>query len=141
MAKLNIRLLGPIQFDEIDEPLSGFDSDKVRALLAYLVLESSRSHRREFLAGLFWPDFSERSARTNLRRALANLRDITGDRQTSPPFFNITRQTIQFNQASNYILDITEFKTLIEEVPGRHTLEVWGVSICWPAMECFTYLR
>jgi DNA-binding SARP family transcriptional activator len=108
MAQLKMRLLGPIQFFRDEESHSGLDSYKVRALLAYLAVESESPHRREFLAGLLWPEFPERSARTNLRRALANLRGIIEDREARPPFLNITRQTIQFNQDGDCWLDTAE---------------------------------
>ena len=37
-------------------PITAFESDKVRALLAYLAVESGRPQRREMLAGLLWPE-------------------------------------------------------------------------------------
>lgn len=43
-------------------------------LLAYLALNGERSHRREALQALFWPDKSPRSAANNLRQALWHLR-------------------------------------------------------------------
>ena len=118
MKTLCVRLLGPFQVFLDDEPVSGFDSDKVRALLAYLAVESDRLHRREKLAGLLWPDFPERSARTSLRRALANLRQVIGDKETSPSFLEITHQTIQFNSASDYWLDLSVFANLVEGKAG-----------------------
>jgi len=51
-------------------PVTAFHSDKVRALLAYLAVESSRPHCRESLAGLLWPDWPDASARKNLTNAL-----------------------------------------------------------------------
>ena len=74
MARLSIRLLGPFEVALDGEPVTGFVSDKVRALLAYLAVEADRPHRRETLAGLLWPDVPEQSARTSLRTALANVR-------------------------------------------------------------------
>ncbi len=109
MAQLKIRLFGPFQLKLDGVTPSGFDSDKVRGLLAYLATEGSRPHRREKLAGLLWPEFAERSARTNLRRALANLRQVIGDHQANPPFLQITRQTIQFNQESDNWVDAVAF--------------------------------
>jgi DNA-binding SARP family transcriptional activator/DNA-binding beta-propeller fold protein YncE/energy-coupling factor transporter ATP-binding protein EcfA2 len=109
---LQIKLLGPFEVAVGDEPAQGFDSDKVRALLAYLAAEAGRSHRRETLAGLFWPEQSERSARANLRRALANLRQVIGDEKADPPFLAISRQTIRFNLASDQRLDVTDFSHL-----------------------------
>jgi oligopeptide transport system substrate-binding protein len=100
------------------ERVAGFDSDKVRALLAYLAVESDREHRREKLAGLLWSDYPERSARTSLRRALANLRHVIGDHQASPPFLKTTHLTIQFNPSSNHWLDVATFSDLVEGKAG-----------------------
>lgn len=100
MAQLSIRLMGPFEVSLGGEPATGFHSDKVRALLAYLAVEADRSHRRQALAGLLWPDMPERSARGNLRTALANLRRVIHDEEASPAYLIITRQTIQFNMGS-----------------------------------------
>ena len=51
-----------------------FHSNKTRALLAYLLLEGRQPILRTTLAELFWPGFTDESARTNLRQALTNLR-------------------------------------------------------------------
>ncbi|MFQ5593204.1 MAG: BTAD domain-containing putative transcriptional regulator [Anaerolineae bacterium] len=114
MGHLAIRLLGPLQVTLDGNPVTAFESDKVRALLAYLVVESNRPHRREALAGLLWPEWSERAARANLRRALANLRKTIGDHRATPPFLQISRQTIQFNRASDAWCDVTAFTELLE---------------------------
>ncbi len=119
MARLEIKLLGPFQVTLEGEAVSNFDSDKVRALLAYLAVEADRPVRREKLAGLLWPDFAESSARTNLRQALANLRRALRDQEANPPVLLPTRQTIQFNQSSNHTLDIHAFTTLAAGEQGR----------------------
>jgi DNA-binding SARP family transcriptional activator/predicted ATPase len=117
-------MFGPLQVTVDGQPATGFASDKVRALLAYLAVEAERPHRREKLAGLLWPDQPERSARANLRRALSNLRYAIGDRarsqdragsgDPSPPILLVTRQTIQFNTASDASCDVTAFTRLLE---------------------------
>jgi len=114
MARLSVRLLGPIEVTLDGKPVTGLRSDKVRALLAYLTVETERPHRREKLAGLLWPDWPERSARANLRHALANLRQVTGDHWARPPFLHISRQTIQFNTASDAWIDVTAFTKLLD---------------------------
>jgi WD40 repeat protein/serine/threonine protein kinase/two-component SAPR family response regulator len=119
MAQLEIRLFGPFQVKLVGATPSGFDSDKVRALLAYLAMEGGRPHRREKLAGILWPEFTERSARTNLRRALANLRQVIGDHQANPPFLKITRQTIQFNSDSDAWVDADAFLKAVTPSSGR----------------------
>ena len=60
-------------------PLSKPESDKARALLAYLAVEADRSHWREALIGFLWPDCPEQTARHNLRQALFNVRHAIGD--------------------------------------------------------------
>jgi DNA-binding SARP family transcriptional activator/predicted ATPase len=114
VACLSVRLLGPLQITLDEEPVTGFVSDKVRALLAYLAVETGQPHRREKLAGLLWPDWPEQSARANLRRALANLRQAIGDHQATPPFLHISRQTVQFNQASDAWIDVAAFTDLLQ---------------------------
>ena len=76
MAHLEIKLLGTFQATLDGEVLTGFRSDKARALLAYLTLERTRSHRRDWLATLLWGDYDDRSARRSLSSALANLRQL-----------------------------------------------------------------
>ena len=120
MSRLSIRALGPLLITLNGNPVIGFESDKVRALLVYLAVESDQPHRREKLAGLLWPEFVERSARASLRNALANLRLVIGDQKAQPSFLLITRQTIQFNRHSDYELDIQSFTTLVEAKSGGH---------------------
>jgi DNA-binding SARP family transcriptional activator len=114
MARLSICLLGPLQVTLDGAPVTAFESDKVRALLAFLVVEANSPHRREKLAGLLWPEMSERAARANLRHILANLRQAIGDRQADPPFLHITRQTVQFNSASDAWIDAIAFSERLE---------------------------
>jgi len=117
MAHLTIALLGPYEVKLDGMPVTSFVSSKVRALLAYLAVEADHPHRRETLAGLLWPDYAERSARTNLRNAISNLRTAIGDREAEPPYLHITRETVQFNETSDQQVDV---RTLAEalEVEG-----------------------
>ena len=115
MARLSMRFMGPFQVALDGNPVDGFKSDKARALLAYLAVEAGRPHSRQTLAGLLWPDWPEQAAHTSLRSALSNLRKIIGDSCTSPLFLSITRETIQFNSASDYWLDVTAFRAALAE--------------------------
>jgi predicted ATPase/DNA-binding SARP family transcriptional activator len=112
MARLSLSCLGPFQVTLDGQPVTRFKSNKVRALLAYLAVEADRPHRREVLAGLLWPDWPNRDALSNLRYALSNLRRVTGDRTADPPFLLIARDTLQFNAASDYWLDVKDFTDL-----------------------------
>ena len=92
MARLTISLLGSFDAKLDEQPVTALITGKVRALLAYLVVEADRPHRRETLAGLLWPDYPERSARTNLRNTLSNLRTAIGDRDATPPYLLVHYQ-------------------------------------------------
>jgi DNA-binding SARP family transcriptional activator len=76
MARLSLQLFGPFQAELDGKPVSGFRSDKIRALLAYLAVEAHRPWSRAILANLLWPDFPEKTAQSNLRNALSNLRRV-----------------------------------------------------------------
>lgn len=119
MARLSLSLLGPFQAALGGEPITAFESNKVRALLTYLAIESDRPHSREKLAGLLWPERSDQDASANLRYALSNLRAAIGDRAAiedraaSPSFLLVSRQTIQFNCASDAWVDVAAFSELL----------------------------
>ncbi|MBE9473514.1 MAG: AAA family ATPase, partial [Chloroflexi bacterium] len=122
MAKLSISLLGPFIAELDGEPLSGFRSAKVRALLAYLAVESGRPWSRTTLADLFWPDLLENKAQSNLRNAISNLRDVIGDRRENPPFLFVSQDTLQYNQKSDTWLDVSavmDFVATASEAGGR----------------------
>ena len=119
MTRLMISLLGPLQVALNGEPVTGFATDKARALLAYLAVEADRPHRRDALAGLLWPDQPQRKARQNLRQALSHLRQALGDRDDAVPFLRVSRQTVQFNLESDHWLDVAAF-TALAEACRRH---------------------
>jgi predicted ATPase/DNA-binding SARP family transcriptional activator len=116
MPYLSLSFLGHFQATLDEHPLTDFKSNKVRALLTYLAVESKRPHPREVLAGLLWPDWPDREALGNLRYALSDLRAVIGDRTAEPPFLLIARDALQFNIASDFSLDVRAFMDLTE--PG-----------------------
>ncbi len=79
MARLSVRLLGPMQVTLDGQPVTRFETEKARALLAYLAAEADQPHRRDFLAEMLWPERLPGAANANLRHALACLRRAIGD--------------------------------------------------------------
>ncbi len=110
MSRLCLSLLGSFHATLDDQPLNAFTTGKVRALLAYLAVEAGRPQRREYLAGLLWPDQPEESALHNLRQALATLRKLLRDEQTAQPFLKIERSDICFDPLSSHTLDVQDFR-------------------------------
>ncbi len=113
MARLCLSLMGPFQALRDGEPITGFESAKVRALLAYLAAEGDRPHPRETVAELLWPERPHGVALANLRHALANLRKAIGDQNVEPPCLFITRETLQFNPACDAFVDLVQFTALL----------------------------
>jgi len=116
---LSISLLRSFDVTLDGKPVPEFESDKVRALLAYLAVENDHPHRRETLAGLLWPDRPERNARQNLSQALYNLREVLGERESAVPLLHATHQTLQLIPNENICIDVPEFVHLLELCPGN----------------------
>lgn len=120
---LNLHLLGPFQAQNQNQPLTTFATDKVRALLVYLAMEADIPHRRESLATLLFPDWSDKEAADNLRRTLHRLR--TALNQHNPTFsdvlLTITRTTIQLN-GSELVLDAAQFRQTVTNRLGKSRL-------------------
>jgi len=114
MPRLTLSLLGPFHVTLDNHTVSSFAYDKVRALLAYLVVEADRPHRREALAELLWPDQPATTARHSLSQALTTLRQVLGDHTMTPPYLFVTRESVQWNRASDYVVDVASFMALID---------------------------
>lgn len=113
MTHLDIYLLGTLHISLDGDPLTGFATDKARALLAYLALESAHPQRRDALATLLWPDQPDNKARQNLRQTLLYLRQsLREDECAKTPFLLVDRDTVQFNPVADYTLDATQFEAL-----------------------------
>ncbi len=112
MAHLALALLGPFQARLDGNPAEGLNSDYLRALLAYLAVESRWEHSREQMAALLWPERSDQEALSALRFALSKIHSALGDRQAESPYLLITRTHVNFNLASDHWLDVAEFQNL-----------------------------
>jgi len=116
---MRVALLGPLHVSLDSQPVTNFGYDKVRALLAYLLVEGDRPLQRDALATLLWPDAPAGAARKSLRTALAILRQAIGDATAQPPVLQIDRDTIQRNPHADVVLDVTELRAHLAAVE-RH---------------------
>src|SRR5205823_10337922 len=69
-----IELLGSLRAISGSVTVARFRTQKTAVLLAYLACHPHRSHSREALIELLWPDEEEEAGRHNLRNALSALR-------------------------------------------------------------------
>lgn len=136
---LSVSLLGTFSVTLNNQEVTGFSYDKVRALLAYLIMESSYTHRRESLVGLLWPDYPESQARQSLSQALSTLRGVIGDRSIrhsgTNAYIEATRQTVTFNKDSHYWLDVDDYSSHLHAAQ-KHPHKT--LSSC---EQCITYLE
>ncbi|HOT92645.1 MAG TPA: tetratricopeptide repeat protein [Anaerolineae bacterium] len=139
MAQLNIQLLGTLQITLDGNPLTGFATDKARALLAYLALENAHPLRRDALATLLWPDQPENKARQNLRQTLLYLRQTLKE-DDQCPFLLIDRETVQLNPASDYRVDVAEFQALHTTCRGHRHRRTERCLPCMRRLERMTEL-
>jgi WD40 repeat protein/DNA-binding SARP family transcriptional activator len=114
---LTLSLLGGFHLEWGGEPVTTFESNKVRALLAYLAVEGAPSrhtpHQRSVVASLLWPDSPEEIARTNLRHVLHQLRQSLPDVAGVAPLLLTGRQTIQLNPQADLEVDVNRFRALL----------------------------
>ncbi len=123
MVGLEIRLLGPFQVKLGDDTLSGFESNKVRALLAYLAVENGYAHSREVVSDLFWPEMPPKRASSNLSQALYNLRQLFGDQGGEGASLPRSRVQVGFNPEAAFWLDVHEFTALLDGYHDRDSTQ------------------
>jgi len=131
MARLELSFLGPFEVTLDGEPVTGFVTDKVRALLTYLAVEGHQPHRREALAGLLWSDYADSDALASMRQSIHKLRQALGEgKQTDlPPFLLVTPQTVQLD-SDTYRLDVEEFSALVDACHSHRHRKIEYCSTC-----------
>ncbi len=113
--RFSVRLLGGFEVVRGRRSVTEGCRVKMRALLAYLAVESGRMHSRQALAGLLWPECDEDHARQSLRQALAGLRHALGDDEGPGALITVSRESVGFN-GSGHDLDTAAFEAPIPEI-------------------------
>lgn len=107
---------------ELDgRPLDLPASRRARALLALLAVER-RVHSRSQLAGRFWPEVLEESARTSLRSALTALRKALGD--DADRYLLAGREAVALADEDRVWVDLTQFEQLLAAGEIEQALEL-----------------
>jgi predicted ATPase/DNA-binding SARP family transcriptional activator len=105
---LQVKLLGKFEVRVNGQPVE-IQMRAAQSLLAYLMLNAGTPHRREQLAGLFWPDRIDTKARHNLRQILWRLRKVIGEK-----YLTADDLTVAFDAAADYWLDAQVLDRKIE---------------------------
>src|SRR5215831_3601806 len=107
-----IRLFGAVQFTWEGKPVRGINSNRLRSLLAFLVLRPEAPQSREQLAALIWPDSDEGQARTNLRQLLHHFRRALPDKCA---LLISDGDTLQWRRSPDCTVDVYEFDRALEQ--------------------------
>lgn len=109
MVELQISCFGVFKVVLGGTPLTAFQTDKTRALLAYLAINGA-VQQRTALVQFLWPGYSKESAQNSFRQTLHQLRQLLADAETEPPWLLLTRQTVQINPAAPIRVDVLTFQ-------------------------------
>jgi DNA-binding SARP family transcriptional activator len=113
-APWRIELLGWLRATQGERVVTRFRSQKTGALFAYLAYHAHRSHPREALIELHWPECDPSSGRHRLRMALTSLRH-----QLEPPgglggaVILADNATVQLNRAA-FVTDVAQFEARLQ---------------------------
>ncbi len=120
MHTLHIMLFGGCALAVDGAPGPPFPTDKTRALLAYLALTPDKPVTCSVLAGMLWPDISDKTARANLRVNLYRLNQLLNSARPAadPQILLATRQAVQFHSAGAAV-DVLTFETKLREVAAH----------------------
>src|SRR5215216_3804127 len=89
--KIVVRVLGELALEVGGRDTNGIASHRARSLLGWLAVHPGL-HPRSRVAGAFWPDVLEESARSSLRTALATLKRELGE--SGAPLVTATRDEV-----------------------------------------------
>ena len=106
MARIRIELLGGLRVTVDEQRLTSVNTNRLKSLLAFLVLHSDAPQSRERLAYLLWPESSESQARTNLRQLLHHLRRAL---PVEYSLLSTDNQNVQW-RAGSCTTDVAEFE-------------------------------
>lgn len=127
MAALSIHLLGDFRLVLDDQPITDINTARLQSLLGYLALHRQAPQSRQYLAFLLWPESTEVQARSNLRKALYDLRHVL---PVIDDFLVSDSTTLQWHDGNPCTVDVTSFEELLtqaehatEQQKARNALE------------------
>lgn len=113
---LNAKFIGQLDFSIGEKSITTSLSEKACGVLCYLMMNSSKFHYREHVAGMFWEKSDKNSASSNLRYILWSIRknlDSTGKK--SQYILSPNKSTIKFSGEHICGLDVFQFKDFIKK--------------------------
>ncbi|MEB3331667.1 MAG: AAA family ATPase [Synechococcaceae cyanobacterium] len=130
LSLLRIRLLGEFRWSLGDHTALEPPSERLQALLAYLLLHADGPRARAEVAARLWPETSDAEARANLRRRLHELVRLMpgGERRLV-----VTPRTVHWLDGEDCRVDLMEFEAVWREsrqAPRMELLEQAAPLLC-----------
>jgi pimeloyl-ACP methyl ester carboxylesterase/DNA-binding SARP family transcriptional activator len=108
--KVEIRVLGKLALEVGGRESNAISSRRARSLLAWLAIHPGL-HPRSRVAGVFWPDVLEESARSSLRTTLAILRRELGESVAG--VVTASRERVGIEPGPGLSIDLDDFNRLV----------------------------
>ena len=104
---LNVQMLGGFSMQVGQTPLARIPSRPAISLLAFLILRRARPQTRDLLAGRFWPNLAESTARERLNNALWQIRK--SGRAVGLELLESSADTIGISSSVHVAVDLDHF--------------------------------
>lgn len=127
MSALRFNLLGSPRVEYHGKPIK-VNTNKTFALLIYLAY-TDRSHRRDYLVNLLWPDSEKAGGRAKLRNSLYSLRKALPD-----GYLQTESDSIALDSEAPLWIDTRHFEGLLEECNSHGHQDSQVCSKCLPLL-------
>lgn len=108
-------LFGHLRAHCLSQSITRFRTYKTGALFAYLAYHCDKSHQRDLLTEIFWPDDSGRAGRNSLKTALNSLRrQLQTQGSLTDTVIRSDRFTVGINLGA-IVTDVAEFEAEMHE--------------------------
>jgi DNA-binding SARP family transcriptional activator/predicted ATPase len=107
---MRINLFGNLRISFAGSPVTAINSNRLRSLIAYLILHGDAPQPRERLAFVLWPASTEPQARTNLRQLLHHLKRAL---PAEADWLETTHFAVRWRQDAACSTDIADFQSAI----------------------------
>lgn len=124
VPSLTIELFGHLRVRAEAGDLPPFPTEKARTLFAYLAYHADQGHRREKLAGIFWSELPEQTARRRLSQELWRIRRHLDEHLGHP--LVLSGPEIRLDRRASFTVDVRCF---LDETAQSSDLEALARAV------------
>ncbi len=118
-------LFGRFRVERNGKPLEGIEANKVKELLAYLLVHQSTHHFREVLSEILWENQPPIKSKKYLRQTLWRLKNcLCKDDNQDVSCLNVEPHWVKLTPNSNWWIDVAEFNRLFTDINCKRVEEI-----------------